>query len=450
MLRTTGLIVAKDGVASPVFVFNFPDVSPDSKFLLRESGYKNSNSYHKCSRLQTSTVATSSSAVAKTDIKQAIPINLQRQSVLHYIDTPTEEEAIINTTFSFPNGFIEIATSFNFSFCELWIDITMSVIEYVKDIREVIHVDSVNNLHALIVEELRKAGVKIPFGIDQGCMRAPLSHDREIRHFNNYLAHVPCYYLESFGHIPSLLEGNRRGNNLKAPYRTLLRNWDASCYLYDSGLPAQTEDIEQILDVSSANVFDVTGLIKQFFRELKEPLLTNVYHTAFLKCQQMRDNGSIEKGRRAALKLCLLIPPEHLGTLKFTMNLFHKVAAHSAQNKMTARNLALIMAPSIMHNCPKGNKMSGQEEKWLPLKTSLLEMLINEHENIGLVSIELCDQAKEMANFFNKLSPYKYDDIAEGRITPFTNENNSTTAVTKKKQHQRRSGSLQDFMSNIC
>ena len=51
----------------------------------------------------------------------------------------------------------------------------------------------------------------------------------------------------------------------------------------------------------------------------------------------------------ATLLLCLLLPMEHLSTLRFTMGLLSRLATHSTHNKMDVGNLAVVLAPNIMH-----------------------------------------------------------------------------------------------------
>lgn len=74
-----------------------------------------------------------------------------------------------------------------------------------KDIRDIDNFDTVTNLQALIVDDLRKLGVKIPHRRDLSSMRAPPTETQKVQHFKNYLGYVPCYYLEPFGHVPSFL-----------------------------------------------------------------------------------------------------------------------------------------------------------------------------------------------------------------------------------------------------
>lgn len=111
-----------------------------------------------------------------------------------------------------------------------------------------------------------------------------------------------------------------------------------------------------------ANVHDVTALVKQFFRELPEPLFTSTYHDTFVRCHQIEDQ---EVSTRAILLLCLLLPAEHISTLQFTLRLLAKITQHAEKNKMDSTNLAVVIAPNIMHVNSKTETMKSCEEKLL-------------------------------------------------------------------------------------
>ena len=111
-----------------------------------------------------------------------------------------------------------------------------------------------------------------------------------------------------------------------------------------------------------ANVHDVTALVKQFFRELPEPLFTSMYHDTFIRCYQL-DNQELAK--KAVLLLCLMLPGEHVNTLRFIMLLLSKIAVQSDKNKMDSGNLAVVLAPNLMHVNSKSETMKSCEEKLL-------------------------------------------------------------------------------------
>ncbi|ELT99509.1 hypothetical protein CAPTEDRAFT_108376, partial [Capitella teleta] len=98
-------------------------------------------------------------------------------------------------------------------------------------------------------------------------------------------------------------------------------------------------------DLNDANPIDVASLIKQFFRELPDPLLISRYHETFLKC-----HGLEPESMRvfALLHLCHILPLPHVSTLRFIMTFLQTVAANSDCNKMDATNLAVCLAPNLM------------------------------------------------------------------------------------------------------
>ena len=107
--------------------------------------------------------------------------------------------------------------------------------------------------------------------------------------------------------------------------------------------------------------------MKQFFRELPEPLFTSVYHDTYIRCYQLENP---EVARRAVLLLCLMLPGEHVSTLRFILLLLSKVALQSDKNKMDSANLAVVMAPNLMHVNSKSETMKSCEEKLLQVSVA--------------------------------------------------------------------------------
>ena len=42
------------------------------------------------------------------------------------------------------------------------------------------------------------------------------------------------------------------------------------------------------------------------------------------------------------------LPQDHFTNLKFFISFMHRVAEHSAENKMSARNLGIVLGPSLL------------------------------------------------------------------------------------------------------
>ncbi|XP_075982418.1 rho GTPase activating protein at 102A isoform X2 [Anticarsia gemmatalis] len=96
---------------------------------------------------------------------------------------------------------------------------------------------------------------------------------------------------------------------------------------------------------------DVATLLKEFLRDLPDPLLCRDLYSAFLHTQKI-DNRRFQW---EALRLIVqLLPAAHRDTLNALLSFLAQLAAHAEDdrepgNKMDAANLATIFAPNILH-----------------------------------------------------------------------------------------------------
>ncbi|VDN05461.1 unnamed protein product [Thelazia callipaeda] len=115
-------------------------------------------------------------------------------------------------------------------------------------------------------------------------------------------------------------------------------------------------EVEVFTDSKSldpSQVHDVADLLKQYFRELPEPLMTATYSEAFAKIFM---HIPIELRMEALQHAVLLLPDEHREALQTLLYFLHDIAKHSATNSMTAQNLAVCFAPSLFQLC--GSRLS--------------------------------------------------------------------------------------------
>ncbi|GFT44876.1 rho GTPase-activating protein 11A [Nephila pilipes] len=135
----------------------------------------------------------------------------------------------------------------------------------------------------------------------------------------------------------------------------------------------------EVLDGSEPN--DVAALLKQWLRELPEPLIPQYMYDLFVRCQQL-DN--IENRITASLLACLLLPPDHLHTFKYLMCFLAEFAASSDINKMGSHNLALIMAPNIF--ILNTNAVDKSSSNLVQIHACIIQLLIENAMKIGDVS----------------------------------------------------------------
>lgn len=96
---------------------------------------------------------------------------------------------------------------------------------------------------------------------------------------------------------------------------------------------------------SIADPHTVTGLLKLYFRELPEPLMTYDLYESFVTAQQERDPN---KRVRYLRQLISCLPKVNRATLKVLIEFLGRVEKHSEVNKMASHNLATVFAPNLL------------------------------------------------------------------------------------------------------
>jgi len=151
--------------------------------------------------------------------------------------------------------------------------------------------------------------------------------------------------------------------------------------------------------VSDAGVLDFAGLLKQFLRELPEPLLTSHLQDAFLNCY---DISPASKRAAAVLLLCHLLPKHNLSTLRYICAFLRQVVNRSVHNKMDAANVAICLAPNIFHaSSASAVAVSDATKSMLTGQAGVVELLIDHADEIGVVSADLDERAAMMSECFS-------------------------------------------------
>lgn len=101
-------------------------------------------------------------------------------------------------------------------------------------------------------------------------------------------------------------------------------------------------DFGEPVDLSNVtSPHSVSSLLKLFFRELPEPLLTYDHYDGLLARALIGDNKGI-------VAFAHDLPACHKSTLGYLLTFLRSVAAESSVNKMAAENLAIVFAPNLI------------------------------------------------------------------------------------------------------
>lgn len=125
-----------------------------------------------------------------------------------------------------------------------------------------------------------------------------------------------------------------------------------------------------------ADPHTVTGVLKLWFRELPEPLMTYDLYESFIAAQQERDPN---KRIRYIRHLIASLPPVNRATLKYLIEFLYRVEKHSEVNKMVVNNLATVFAPNLLRQREENIVQSAMDT---PLINGLVSILIKDYEMI--------------------------------------------------------------------
>uniref|UniRef100_A0A671KAK3 Rho GTPase activating protein 36 n=1 Tax=Sinocyclocheilus anshuiensis TaxID=1608454 RepID=A0A671KAK3_9TELE len=162
------------------------------------------------------------------------------------------------------------------------------------------------------------------------------------------------------------------------------------------------EDFDMGIDVlldEEHSVHDVAALLKEFLRDMPDPLLPRELYRAFLHANQLRGADQLTYLQQ----LLYLLPPCNCDTLLRLLTLLHTVQENAnsstgpnqqeiSGNKMTAANLAVIFGPNLLQK-ERGSERElspqalGIEDSTVIISVTL--MLIQNHQHLFTVSAEL-------------------------------------------------------------
>lgn len=181
---------------------------------------------------------------------------------------------------------------------------------------------------------------------------------------------APDYKDKTVFGVPLLLSLQRCGQALPPAIQKALR-WlrtnalDQVGLFRKSGVRSRIQRLKTAVETQGEEVsfdgqqaYDVADMVKQFFRELPEALLTNKLSETFISIFQ-----HVPQGQRAEAVSCvlLLLPDEHREALRALLEFLSTVTTRADVNQMSASNLAVCLAPSLLrlhHHSPTSSSPS--------------------------------------------------------------------------------------------
>ncbi|KAK6475635.1 rho GTPase-activating protein 7-like isoform X1 [Huso huso] len=169
---------------------------------------------------------------------------------------------------------------------------------------------------------------------------------------------APDYTDRTVFGVPLLLNARRTGNPLppsilKAMHYLRNQCLDQVGLFRKSGVKSRIQHLREMNETDPQSVsyegqsaFDVADMVKQYFRDLPEPVFTSKLCESFLHIYQYFPKDQQLSAVQAAV---LLLPDENREALQTLLCFLRDVVACVAENQMTPTNIAVCLAPSLFH-----------------------------------------------------------------------------------------------------
>ncbi|KAG9389835.1 hypothetical protein J8273_8514 [Carpediemonas membranifera] len=114
--------------------------------------------------------------------------------------------------------------------------------------------------------------------------------------------------------------------------------------LYKQYQNGKRPDLEKIKDAAT-----VCSLLKLYLRELPEPITTFELYDCFKAIYEINKDETMRVNTLHNI-ITEILPPRQSKEFSLILEMLHEVSNHSAANKMTAANLAIVFGPNLLRS----------------------------------------------------------------------------------------------------
>ncbi|KAL0488880.1 RhoGAP [Acrasis kona] len=141
---------------------------------------------------------------------------------------------------------------------------------------------------------------------------------------------------------------------------------------FNEGKYPTEEATREIL--SSLKEHTIAGLVKMWFRELSDPVLTFDHYDMFIAAHGVPDPVT----RLDVIKKVLtFLPTQNKEVLRILCKFLNQLSSYQSENKMNSQNLSIVFAPNLLR--PEGNqlKLLMSDSQY---STGLMKTLIDDYQ----------------------------------------------------------------------
>ncbi|KAM5182032.1 stAR-related lipid transfer protein 13 isoform 2-T2 [Mantella aurantiaca] len=260
----------------------------------------------------------------------------------------------------------------------------------------------------------------------------------------------PDYKDKNVFGVPLMVHVQRSGQPLPQSIQQAMRYLRNNCLdqvglFRKSGVKSRIQALRQMNENCPENVnyedqcaYDVADMMKQFFRDLPEPLLTSKLGETFLHIYQY-----VPKDQRlqAVQSAIMLMSDENREVLQ-TLLCFLNDVTSVEENQMTPMNLAVCLAPSLFHLnlLKKDNSPRAIQKKYATGKPDQKDLNENLAATQGLA---------HMIMECNRLFEVPHEIIAQSRNSYVDADVHLPSMEDLGKQLEEESGSISSYFDNV-
>ncbi|KAJ8280133.1 hypothetical protein GJAV_G00050910 [Gymnothorax javanicus] len=263
---------------------------------------------------------------------------------------------------------------------------------------------------------------------------------------------VPDYKDKNVFGVPLIVHVQRSGQPLPLSLQQALRYLRSQCLdqvglFRKSGVKSRIQALRQMNENSPDNVnyedqsaYDVADMVKQFFRDLPEPLLTSKLGETFLHIYQYVPKEQRLQAVQAAI---MLMSDENREVLQTLLCFLSDVTSSVEENQMTPMNIAVCLAPSLFHlNILKKDNLSprAMRKKYATGRPDQKDLNENLAATQGLA---------HMINECNRLFEIPHEMVTQSRNSYVDAELHPPSLEELCKQEEEEDGSYGTHMERL-
>ncbi|KAG2195184.1 hypothetical protein INT47_006466, partial [Mucor saturninus] len=121
----------------------------------------------------------------------------------------------------------------------------------------------------------------------------------------------------------------------------------------------------------------ITSVLKQYFRELPNPLFTYELHAKFIDAMMIANSAD---QLQTITQLIQTLPIENFNTLKYLMDHLYRIQQRNKENLMTSKNLAVIFGPTLLRDQDENRDLLEMNHK-----IGTIEFILNHMDTVFVI-----------------------------------------------------------------